>query len=127
MTDEPIWLDPALIEAVHDRLLVEHGGASGVRDRGLLASAMNRPRHLAAYGDPDLCALAAAYVGGILRNHPFVDGNKRTAFMGAFIFLARNGLTLSAPESEATQAMVWLTAGDLTEEEFASWLRIWTE
>lgn len=123
MTDDPVWLDPRVIEAVHDRLLAEHGGAVGVRDPGLLASALDRPRNRAAYDEADLCALAAAYAAGIVRNHPFVDGNKRTAFMAAYIFLARNGLQLSAPEDEATRTMLALAAGDLTEHEFAAWLR----
>ena len=123
MTDDPVWLDPRVIEAVHDRLLAEHGGAPGVREPGLLASALDRPRNRAAYDVSGLYALAAAYATGIVRNHPFVDGNKRTAFMAAYIFLARNGLQLSAPEDDATRAMLALAAGDLSEDEFAAWLR----
>ena len=126
MAGDPVWLDPRVIEAVHDRLLAEHGGAAGVRDPGLLASALDRARNRAAYDDADLCALAAAYAVGIVRNHPFVDGNKRTAFIAAHVFLARNGLQLSAAENEATRAMLALAAGDMAEEAFAAWLRIWT-
>lgn len=123
MADDPVWLDPRVIGAVHERLLAEHGGAVGVRDPGLLASALDRPRNRAAYDEADLCALAAAYAAGIVRNHPFVDGNKRTAFMAAFIFLARNGLQLSAAEDDATRAMLALAAGEMTEDDFAAWLR----
>lgn len=126
MADDPVWLDPRLIETVHERLLAEHGGAVGVRDPGLLASALDRPRNRAAYDEADLCALAAAYTAGIVRNHPFVDGNKRTAFMAAYIFLARNGLQLSAAEDDATRAMLALAAGEMTEDDFAAWLRAWT-
>ncbi|MBK8176000.1 MAG: type II toxin-antitoxin system death-on-curing family toxin [Rhodospirillales bacterium] len=126
MTHDPVWLDPRVIEAVHDRLLAEHGGAAGVRDAGLLASALARPRNRAAYGETDLCTLAAAYAAGIAGNHPFVDGNKRTAFMAAYIFLARNGLRLSSPEDEATCAVLALAAGEMTEDTFATWLRAWT-
>jgi len=123
---EPVWLDPRVVEAVHDRLLAEHGGAAGVRDAGLLASALARPRNRAAYDEADLCALAAANAAGIVGNHPFVDGNKRTAFMAAYIFLARNGLRLTAPEDEATRAVHALAAGEMTEDAFAAWLRAWT-
>lgn len=89
MAGEAVWIELAVIEALHDRLLAEHGGAVGLRDGALLKSALARPRHLAAYEDPDLCELAAAYAAGIVRNHPFVDGNKRTALMAAYVFLTR--------------------------------------
>ncbi len=120
---EPIWLDPRIIEAVHDWLLAEHGGGPGLRDEGLLASALARPRQLAAYGQPDLCDLAAAYAAGIVRNHPFVDGNKRTAFVAAYVFLARNGLKLTASEASATHSVLALAAGEMSEAAFAAWLR----
>jgi death-on-curing family protein len=120
---EPIWLDPRMIEAVHDRLLAEHGGGAGLRDEGLLASALARPRQLAAYGQPDLCDLAAAYAAGIVRNHPFVDGNKRTAFVAAYVFLARNGLKLTASEASATHSVLALAAGEMSEAAFSAWLR----
>lgn len=123
MADDPVWLDPRVIEAVHDRLLVDHGGAVGVRDPGLLASALDRPRKRPAYDEAELCPMAAAYAAGIVRNHPFVDGNKRTAFMAAYIFLARNGLHLAAAEDDATRFVLALAAGELSEDEFATWLR----
>ncbi|TVR83623.1 MAG: type II toxin-antitoxin system death-on-curing family toxin [Rhodospirillales bacterium] len=127
MPGDVVWLERALVLALHERLLAVHGGPVGVRDEGLLDSALARPVHLAAYGAPDLYALAAAYAAGIVRNHPFVDGNKRTAFMAAYVFLGRNGGRLIAPEHAATRAMQALAAGDLKEEEFARWLRDNTE
>lgn len=123
MVDSPVWVQRALIDALHDRLLAEHGGASGLRDEAGLDSALARPRHLAAYGAPELCAMAAAYAAGLVRNHPFVDGNKRTAFMAAYVFLARNGRRLTAPEDAATHATIALAAGEIDEEAFAAWLR----
>ena len=124
---EPVWLGQEIILAVHDIQLVRHGGASGVRDRGLLDSALARPLNLHAYGEADLCALAAAYAGGILRNPPFVDGNKRTGFIVATLFPQENGLRLTAPESEAVVMTLGLAAGSLPEEGFAAWLRDRTE
>ncbi len=121
MTDF-VWVKEDAILAVHDRLLAVHGGATGIRDRGLLDSAMARPQNLAAYGAPDVFQLAAAYAGGIVHNHPFVDGNKRAGFMAAFIFLSRNGWDLSASEVEATRTMLSLAAGKTSEEELAVWL-----
>ncbi len=118
-----IWLDLRVVLAVHDRQLAEHGGGSGIRDAGLLDSALARPQHASAYDEPDLCTLAALYAGGIVRNHPFVDGNKRTAFLAAYIFLGRNGLRLIAPEDDAARQMIALAAGDLAEDAFAAWLR----
>lgn len=120
---EPIWLRSDAVIAIHKRLLADHGGPTGLRDAGLLDSALARPKQLLAYAEPDLCALAAAYAVGIIRNHPFVDGNKRIAFMSAYVFLARNGLTLTAIEADATQAVLQLAAGDKPEEQFAQWLR----
>lgn len=108
---------------MHDRLLAAHGGPAGIRDEALLESALTRPRHLAADGNPDLCALAATYAFGIARNLPFVDGNKRTAFLAAYVFLARNGRRLTAPEDAATWTMMALAAGDLDEDGLADWLR----
>ncbi|TVR99801.1 MAG: type II toxin-antitoxin system death-on-curing family toxin [Rhodospirillales bacterium] len=127
MARDVVWIERAVVLALHERLLVVHGGPPGVRDQGLLDSALARPRHLATYGTPDVCALAAAYAAGIVRNHPFVDGNKRTAFMAAYVFLSRNGRRLTAPEDAATQAMLALAAADLEEGEFARWLRGNTE
>jgi len=119
----PIWALPSVIAAVHDAQLAEHGGAGGMRDAGLLASALARPRNLHAYGESDVCRLAAAYASGIVRNHPFVDGNKRTALLAAYVFLGLNGLDLAADEVEAAAAMLRLASGDIEEEAFADWLR----
>ena len=124
---EPRWLTPAAIEIIHDEQLSEHGGAAGTRDQGLLDSALARPQNLFTYGEADLCTLAAAYAAGILRNHPFVDGNKRTAFLAAFTFLYLNGLELVAPEAEAIVMTLDLAASEMPEEGFAAWLRDRTE
>jgi death-on-curing protein len=118
-----VWLDAQVMRAVHEEQLAEHGGGSGVRDEGLFESAMNRPLHLAHYGDPDAAALAAAYGFGLARNHPFVDGNKRTAFVAVELFLALNGWDLVADDAQCVMTMLALAAGDLSEEEFAQWLR----
>jgi death-on-curing protein len=123
---EPVWVVRELVLVLHDRLLTEHGGAPGLRDEGLLESALARPRQLLAYRDPDICALAAAYAAGLVRNHPFIDGNKRTAFMAAYVFLARNGRTLTAGEASATSMMSGLAAGEIDEDAFATWLRATT-
>jgi death-on-curing protein len=120
---KPVWVAKELVLAMHERLLAEHGGTSGIRDDGMLDSALARPQQLLAYDEPDLYDLATAYVGGIVRNHPFVDGNKRTAFMTAYVFLARNGLQLMAPEVEAVQFVTALAAKKVEETEFAGWLR----
>ena len=118
-----VWLDAQVMRAVHEEQLAEHGGGSGVRDEGLFESAMNRPLHLAHYGDPDAAALAAAYGFGLARNHPFVDGNKRTAFVAVELFLALNGWDLVADDAQCVMTMLALAAGDLSEDEFAQWLR----
>lgn len=120
---EPVWIEPNVVLAMHDRLLAEHGGPSGLRDRGLLESALARPRHLWAYEQPDNATLAAAYIAGIVRNHPFVDGNKRTGFMTGYVFLARNDLQLIASEFEATRYVFALAGGEMQEEPLADWLR----
>ena len=119
----PVWVARELVLVLHDRLLAEHGGAPGLPDEGLLDSALARPRQLLAYGDADICALAAAYAAGLVRNYPFVDGNKRIAFMTAYVFLARNGRRLLAPEAEATAMVIGLAAGEIDEAAFAAWLR----
>ena len=103
--------------------LAEHGGASGVRDAGLLESALARPRNLALYGDPDAAELAAAYAFGLVRNHPFVDGNKRSAFVATELFLLLNGLRLTAADEPCVLMVLQLAAADITEAEFAAWLR----
>ena len=109
--------------AMHERLLADHGGSLGLRDPGLLDSALARARQLYAYGKPDTCDLAAAYAAGIIRNRPFVDGNKRTGFMSAYLFMAENGLQLTVPEVEVVQIVTLLDASEIDEAAFASWLR----
>jgi death-on-curing protein len=118
-----IWLDRAVILAVHDMQLAEHGGGAGVRDAALLDSALAKPLNLAAYGEPDAPALAAAYGYGISRNHAFIDGNKRTGFVAAELFLRLNGITLSASDADCVLTMLAVAEGDITEEAFAAWLR----
>lgn len=120
---EPVWLDATDALAIHDRQLAEHGGGSGVRDSGLLESALARPRNRWAYGEDDPCALAAAYAHGVARNHPFVDGNKRTAWVLARLFLALNGTAITFDPEDAIRAALALAAGELTEEEMADWFR----
>jgi len=100
-----------------------HGGASGLRDAGLLDSALARPLNLVAYGDPDLAELAASYAFGLAQNHPFVDGNKRAAFLAAGLFLGLNGYRLTASQAEATVAVFGLASGEIDEPTFAAWLR----
>jgi death-on-curing protein len=117
------WLGENLILAIHDEQLAEHGGASGLRDIGLLQSALARPRHLAAYADPDVFELAAGYAFGIARDHPFIDGNKRTAFVAAAVFLVDHGHDIVAPETAALETMLRLADGQVSAEEFAAWLR----
>jgi death-on-curing protein len=109
--------------AAHAEQLTEHGGGDGVRDAGALESAMARPQNLAGYGEPDVAALAAAYAFGIARNHPLVDGNKRTAAVVSESFLALNGFSLAATDAELVVAFVALAAGELSEEELADWFR----
>lgn len=118
-----IWIEEAVVWAVHEAQLAEHGGSAGIRDSGLLASALARPLNLAAYGNPDGAALAAAYGYGLARNHPFIDGNKRTAFVCVELFLALNGSSLSADDANCVATMLALAAGDLAEADFAAWLR----
>ena len=120
---DPVWLGKAIVLAMHGRLLAEHGGASGIRDPALLDSALARPQHLLAYGDPDIYDLAAAYTSGIFRNHPFVDGNKHTGFMAGYVFLASNDLQLAATEVDVVQVVTLLAAGEIAESEYAAWLR----
>ena len=118
-----IWVLEEAVSALHDRQLAEHGGPSGLRNPGGLASALTRAPNLAAYGDPDAADLAAAYASGIARNHPFVDGNKRSAWVVARLFLADNGVTLKFERQEAIEIMLALASGDLTEEDLAAWFR----
>lgn len=120
------WIEPATVLAVHDEQLQQHGGGQGMRAAGLLDSALARPQQLAAYGEPDACDLAAAYAHGIARNHPFVDGNKRTAWIVARVFLLLHGLDRTASDEQCYQAMLALAAGELAQEAFAAWLRAHT-
>jgi len=121
---EPVWLALQAVQILHRESLEEHGGLDGVRDEGLLESALLRPQNLFRYeGEKDLGRLAAAYAFGIARNHPFNDGNKRAAFVSAVLFLHLNGRTFNASQVEATEAILRLAAGATSEQEFATWLR----
>ncbi len=117
------WVELQTVLAVHEEQLAEHGGAAGLRDAALLESAMARPKQLAAYGDPDAAALAAAHGFGLARNHAFVDGNKRSAFVAVELFLALNGRSLEASDADCVVTMLSLAAGDLDEFAFADWIR----
>jgi death-on-curing protein len=121
-----VWLSPALILAIHDEQLTEHGGSTGLRDAGLLDSALARPLNRAGYAEPDLAELAACYALGIARNHPFVDGNKRTAFVALEVFLRLNGSVLTAGDAEAVVVMLAMAAGELPDAEFIAWVRQYT-
>lgn len=120
-----IWITRALALSIHERQLSEHGGGTGVRDEGLLDSALAKPQQLHAYGDPppDLASLAASLTFGLSRNHPFVDGNKRTAAVACETFLILNGAALDATDPELYEVFASLAAGELTEAGFADWLR----
>ena len=120
---EPLWLDAEVALAIHDRQLAEHGGGTGVRDAGMLESALARPVNAWTYGADDPAALAAAYAFGVARNHPFVDGNKRTAWVLARLFLVLNGHELQFAAEDAIGAMLALAAGELSEAEMADWFR----
>ena len=119
-----VWLNSAVVIAVHEAQLAEHGGGAGVRDQNLLASALSRPQNLAAYGKPDASDLAAAYGFGISRNHAFIDGNKRTGFVAAVMFLRLNGYRLVADDASKVLTMLAVAAGDISEAEFAAWIRL---
>ena len=120
---EPEWLDIDIVLDVHAEQLALFGGADGVRDRGLIESALGRPQHKFAYGESDLAALAAAYAFGIAKNHPFVDGNKRTAFASMLVFLGLNGIDFDVPPQDATVMIMALAAGEVSEESLARWIR----
>jgi|SRR5882724_6604583 len=117
------WLSEIAVLAIHDRLLAEHGGLEGVRDLGLFESAMGRPKNAAAYEKPTVFDLAALYAHGIAKNHPFNDGNKRTAFMAAYTFLALNGHQLNASEEAAVSVTVALAKGEIDSAGFSAWLK----
>jgi death on curing protein len=120
---EPEWLDTAIILDVHAEQLALFGGADGVRDLGLLESAMGRPLNKFSYGESDLAALAAAYAFGLAKNHPFVDGNKRTAFASIIVFLGLNGIDFDVPSEQATAMILSLAAGEVSEDSLARWIR----
>jgi death-on-curing protein len=117
------WIDRAVLIAVHEMQLAEHGGGSGLRDNNLLESALAKPYNLAAYGEPDVAALAAAYGYGISRNHAFIDGNKRTGLVADELFLRLNGWQLVVEDADCVLTMLAVATGDLTEDQFAAWLR----
>ena len=117
------WIQANVVLAIHEMQLAEHGGGTGTRDAGLLDSALLRPQNLALYGSPDVVELAASYAFGLVRNHPFIDGNKRTAYVAAELFLGLNGFVLTASDAESVVNMLALAAGDIDEAAFAAWLR----
>ncbi|MDP1921290.1 MAG: type II toxin-antitoxin system death-on-curing family toxin [Myxococcales bacterium] len=117
------WVDRRALLLLHDESLAEHGGGSGLRDAGLFDSALARPVNLAAYGSPDVAALAASYGFGLAKNHAFVDGNKRVAFLALGLFLSNNAFRLVTTQADATVTMLGVASGDLSEERLAHWLR----
>ena len=121
---QPLWIEERDVLALHDRLLALHGGATGLRDRNLLESALARPQqHLACAESPSMIEMAAAYTVGIVRNHPFVDGNKRTGFVVGILFLEVNGYRFAASEEDAAQAVLNLASGELDEPGYIAFLR----
>lgn len=118
-----VWLGAPLILAAHEEQLAEHGGPGGVRDPGMLESALMRPQHRALYGSPDVADLAASYAFALARNHPFVDGNKRAAFVVLEVFLELNGWTLTASDEDCVVTMLRLAGGQCGEDELAAWVR----
>ena len=117
------WLRQDVVVAFHDEQIAEHGGSPGLRDAGLLSSALARPQHKVAYGKPSVFDLAAAYASGIILNHPFVDGNKRTGFLAAYVFLDLNGWDLVASEVEAVGVVLALAVREIDDDNFANWLK----
>lgn len=123
MSNEPSWLTREAVLAIHAQLLARFGGSAGIRDDNMLESALAKPRQLHAYGQPNAYEMAAAYAFGIVKNHPFVDGNKRAGFVAAYTFLGINGIDFTAPEEEAVLFTRGLAAGDITLEEYTLWLQ----
>ncbi len=122
---EPVWLNRKALELLHSESIAEHGGADGLRDEGLFESALARPQNLHAYeGITDPARLAASYAFGLAKNHAFVDGNKRIAFVAAVLFLRLNGWRFTADRAEAVLIMLSLASGSFSEEEFANWVRL---
>lgn len=122
MAAEPTWVAPSVALAIHDEQIAEHGGQAGVRDAGLLDSALNRPRHRHHHQSAPVPALAASYAYGIVRNHPFLDGNKRTGLVVAELFLELNGWVLTATDADCVLTILKLAAGELTEDALAGWI-----
>lgn len=120
---EPFWLSRQMVVAIHDEQLTIHGGAGGLRDEGMLESALDRPRNNWTYEKAEMAELSAAYAFGIARNHPFVDGNKRTAFLALYTFLGVNGVDFDVPEAEAASIIISLAAGEVSEESLTRWIR----
>lgn len=120
---EPTWIPIGVILSIHDEQIAEHGGLPGLRDANLLDSAMARAQNAYAYGENDLCTLAALYAAGIVKNHPFADGNKRTGFVACELFLAANDLRLAASDEECIAMTLALAAGEADAEAYAAWLR----
>jgi death on curing protein len=119
-----VWLSLELILAIHDEQLAEHGGSTGLRDPGLLDSALARPLNRAGYGEPDTAELAAVYALAIAQNHPFIDGNKRTAFVALELFLRLNSLAFAASDAEAVVMTLAMAAGELPDAEYIAWVRM---
>jgi death-on-curing protein len=120
---EPVWLQRIDNLAIHEMMLAQHGGLAGVLDEGLLESALAKPQNLFAYGSPTLADLAAGYAAGIIHNHPFLDGNKRTGFLMAATFLELNGMVFTAAEESVVETTLMLAADDLEEAGYAAWLK----
>ena len=120
---EPVWLDERAVLALHDEQMLQHGGGRGVRDTGLLDSALARPRNAYAYGETDLFTLAASCSVGIVKNHPFVDGNKRTGFIAGVLFLELNGERFEATQEDVVTTVLRLAASEMSESAYADWLR----
>ncbi len=123
MSDEPCWLTREAVLAIHAQLLARFGGSAGIREDNMLESALAKPRQLHAYGQPNVYEMAAAYAFGIVKNHPFVDGNKRAGFVAAYTFLGINGFDFTAPEAEAVIFTRGLAAGEITLEQYTLWLQ----
>jgi death on curing protein len=123
VSDEPCWLTREAVLAIHAQLLARFGGSAGIREDNMLESALAKPRQLHAYGQPNVYEMAAAYAFGIVKNHPFVDGNKRAGFVAAYTFLGINGFDFTAPEEEAVIFTRGLAAGEITLEEYTLWLQ----
>lgn len=120
---EIAWIDRRALLLLHDQSIADHGGSSGLRDEGLLDSALARPENLLAYGEPDIPALADCYAFRLAKNHPFVDGNKRTAFLAIGLFLHLNGLSLEVDQPDAIATILGLASGEIDEEQLADWIR----